>query len=325
LTDEVGWGLLGTARINRRIIPAMRADRRSRIVAVASRDAARGAAVAREWDIPYAVGYQDLLRREDVTAIYIPLPNSLHAEWTLAAIDAGKHVLCEKPFVLDPADIDRIAAARDDAGVVVEEGFMYRHEAMTARVASLVSDGAVGSLRTIVAGFCYSQAGPDDVRLDAALGGGALNDVGCYPLSYACLLANRQRTGAMGTARWTDGQVDEEFTALLTFAGGLTASLYAGFRAAPHSWLEVVGTEGTLRVPHPFKPGRHERIELVRHGDAHHFDVEGSALLFQREIEDFVASVLDGVPTVVSLDESRRVASALSMLHAAARQPERVP
>ncbi len=324
MIGTVGWGLLGTARINRRIVPAMRADRRSRIVAVASRDAGRGAAAAQEWNIPHAVGYEDLLRREDVTAIYIPLPNRLHAEWTLAAIEAGKHVLCEKPFVLDPADIDRIAAARDRVGVVVEEGFMYRHEALTARVHSLVADGAIGALRTIVTGFCYSQSRSGDVRLDAALGGGALNDVGCYPVSYACLLANRRPTGAMGTARWTDGNVDEEFTGLLTFDNGPTASLYAGFRAAPHTWLEVVGTEGTLGVPHPFKPEVRERIALVRHGEAHHIEVEGSARLFQREIEDFVASVLDGVPTVVSLDESRRSATALAMLHGAARQPQGV-
>lgn len=322
MSDRVSWGLLGTARINRRIVPAIRADQRSRIVAIASRDPARGAAAAREWDIPHAVGYEELLRREEVTAIYIPLPNSLHAEWTLAAIEAGKHVLYEKPFVLDPADIDRIAAARDRVGVVVEEGFMYRHEAMTSRVQSLVSDGAVGTLRTIVTGFCYSQSRSGDVRLDAALGGGALNDVGCYPVSYACLLANRRLTGAMGTAQWTEGQVDEAFTGVLAFDGGLTASIHAGFRAAPHTWLEVVGTEGTLRVPHPFKPGVRERMELVRHGDGHHIDVEGSALLFQREIEDFVASVLDAVPTVVSLGESRRSAAALAMLHAAARQPQ---
>src|SRR5690606_28432529 len=148
------------------------------IVAIASRDAERGAAAAREWDIPHAVGYEALLRREDVTAIYIPLPNSLHAEWTVAAIEAGKHVLCEKPFVLEPADIDRIAAARDSAGVVVAEGFMYRHEPLTARVRALVSDGAIGAIRTIVSGFCYSQARLADVRLDSALGAGALNDVG---------------------------------------------------------------------------------------------------------------------------------------------------
>ncbi len=322
MSGTVGWGLLGTARINRRIVPAIRADRRSRIVAIASRDPVRGAAAAREWDIPHAVGYEDLLRREDVTAIYIPLPNSLHAEWTLAAIEAGKHVLCEKPFVLDPADIDRIAAARDRMGVVVEEGFMYRHEAMTSRVQSLVADGAVGALRTIVAGFCYWQSRSGDVRLEGALGGGALNDVGCYPVSYICLLAGRSPEGAMGTARWTSGEVDEEFTGLLTFDKGPTASVYAGFRAAPHTWLEIVGTEGTLRVPHPFKPGVRERVELVRHGDTRHIDVEGSDLLFQREIEDFAASVLDKVPTVVSLDESRRTATALAMLHAAAGRPQ---
>src|SRR5690606_34227694 len=177
----------------------------------------------------------------------------------------------------------------------------------------------------IAAGFCYARTRPVDVRLDGALGGGALNDVGCYPVSYACLLVHRPLTGAMGTARWTSGGVDEEFTGLLRFDGDATAAIYAGFRASPHTWLEIVGTEGTMRVPHPFKPGSRETIALLRHGEAQDIDVEGSPLPFQREITDFSASVLDGTPPVVSLDDSRRVATALAMLRAAARQPQVVP
>ena len=138
------WGILGTARINRRVIPAMRLAKRSELIAVASRDRARAEWYAREWSIPRAIaGYQTLLDDSSIDAVYIPLPNTGHVEWTLAAIAAGKHVLCEKPIALDPHDVDRLAAAAAAANVVVEEGFMYRHEPLTARVMSLVNGGSL--------------------------------------------------------------------------------------------------------------------------------------------------------------------------------------
>ncbi|MGE0461712.1 MAG: Gfo/Idh/MocA family protein [Vicinamibacterales bacterium] len=315
--------MLGTARINRRLVPAMRAAGRSTVVAVASREPSRAEAFARDWDIPHAVGsYVGLLNRDDVTAIYIPLPNSLHVEWTLKAVDAGKHVLCEKPMALDAAGVDRIAAAATRAGVTVEEGFMYRHEPLTARVLELVRDGAVGAVRAIVSGFTYAQGRPNDVRLDAALGGGALFDVGCYPVSYACLLAGKDAMAATGIARLTPAGVDEEFTGVLGFPAGVTASIYAGFRAAYRTWLEVMGSEGALTVSNPFKPGPVEPLRLERLGETRTIDVRGSATHFTREVEHFAATVLDGGPPTVTLDESRRSAAALAALHAAAHSRE---
>ena len=315
----VRWGLLGTARINRRLIPAMRASARSTIVAIASRTPERAAAHAREWDIPAAVeSYEALLQRDDVDAVYIPLPNSLHVEWTLNAIAAGKHVLCEKPIATSAADVDRIADAATRGGVVVEEGFMYRHEPLTATVADLVSDGAVGAVRTIVSGFTYAQARANDVRLVQSLGGGALWDVGCYPVSYACLLTGRDHVGAAGVARVTDSGVDEELTGVLRFPAGITASIYAGFRAAHRTWLEVIGSEGSLIVPNPFKPGPKEQLMLERLGERRTIDVHGSELLFARQVEHFVAAVLDGAPATVSLADSRRtVAACCALLDAA--------
>ena len=317
--SRVRWGLLGTARINRRLIPAMRASARSTIVAIASRTPERAAAHAREWDIPAAMGsYEALLQRDDVDAVYIPLPNSLHVEWTLKAIAAGKHVLCEKPIATSAADVDRIADAASRGGVVVEEGFMYRHEPLTATVADLVSDGAVGAVRTIVSGFTYAQSRANDVRLVQSLGGGALWDVGCYPVSYACLLTGRAHVGAAGVARVTDSGVDEELTGVLRFPAGITASIYAGFRAAHRTWLEVIGSEGSLIVPNPFKPGPKEQLMLERLGERRTIDVHGSELLFERQVEHFVAAVLDGAPATVSLADSRRtVAACCALLDAA--------
>jgi len=313
------WGLLGTARINRRLIPAMRAAERSVVAVVASRDPARADAHAREWDIPRAVGsYDALLAREDVDAVYIPLPNSLHVDWTLAAIAAGKHVLCEKPLAADPAAVDRIAAAAAGRGLVVEEGFMYRHEPLTSAVVRLVTDGAIGAIRTISSGFTYAHSRPGDVRLDRSLEGGALLDVGCYPVSYACLLVGRDVAGAAGMARLTSSGVDEEFSGLLRFPGDRTAAVYAGFRAAYRTWLDLTGSEGWMRVPNPFKPGPIETIEIERLGERHTFDVTGSPVPFVRQIDDFVRAVLDRTPVVMPLADSRRVCAALAMLRQSA-------
>ena len=315
------WGIIGTARINRRVIPAMRLARRSELVAVASRDRPRAEGYAREWSIPRAmVGYQTLLDDSSVDAVYIPLPNTAHVEWTLAAIAAGKHVLCEKPLALDPSDVDRIAAAAAARRVIVEEGFMYRHEPLTARVMSLVSEGAIGTVRAIVSGFTFALEPAPNIRLDPRLGGGSLWDVGGYPVTYTQLLIGHEPKMVFGTACWHESGVDEEFMGMLRFGGGVTANIYAGFRASYRTWLEILGSDGGLTVPNPFKPGPLETLGLERNGAVEHMDVVGSPEIFVREIEDFEAAVLDGAPPVVSLIESRRTAATLAALHAAARE-----
>ena len=323
----IRWGILGTARINRRVIPAMRLARRSELVAVASRDRARAEHYAAEWSIPRGVtGYQTVLDDPSIDAVYIPLPNTDHVPWTLAAIAAGKHVLCEKPLALDVADVDRIAAAAAAGGVIVEEGFMYRHEPLTRRVIELLNDGAVGSVRAVISGFTFALDSPANIRLDPALGGGALWDVGSYPVTYAQLIAGRGPTIVAGTALWHASGVDEDFMGVLRFdAGGMTANIYAGFRAAYRTWLEVIGSDGSLTVPNPFRPGPREILALERDGVAQRIDVLGSSEIFVREIEDFEASVLDGAPQVVTLAESRRTAATLGALYRAAIETNKLP
>ncbi len=316
----VRWGILGTARINRRVIPAMRLAPRSELVAVASRTRARADAHAAEWVIPRAFeGYQSLLDDPAIDAVYIPLPNSEHVPWTLAAVATGKHVLCEKPMALDPADIDRVAAAATAAKVVVEEGFMYRHEPLTAKVLELVHGGALGTVRAIVSGFTFALHDEANVRLNPALGGGCLWDVGCYPVTYARLLTGRDPKMVFGSAQWHAGGVDEEFMGMLRFPGGTTATVYAGFHAALRTWLEVLGSEGSLTVPNPFKPGVRETLELERDGHVDRIEVAGSPERFVRQIEHFEASVLDGAPSVVTLADSRNTAATLAALLDSAR------
>jgi D-xylose 1-dehydrogenase (NADP+, D-xylono-1,5-lactone-forming) len=319
------WGILGTARINRRLVPAFHASRRSELVAVASRDLARAAAHAREHGIPHAVeGYDTLLDDSSIDAVYIPLPNTEHVPWTLEAIASGKHVLCEKPLALDARDVERIAAAAADAQVIVEEGFMYRHEPMTARVLGLLNDDAIGEVRAIVSGFTFALQGDTNIRLNPALGGGALWDIGCYPVTYAQLIAGREPTLASGIAHLADSGVDDEFMGMLRFDRGVTANIYVSFRAEHRTWLEIIGTDGSVTVPNPFRPGPLETIELERGGTVEHLAVEGSPLIFVRQIENFAARILDGAPAVVTLEESRRTAATLAALYqSAAALPRR--
>jgi predicted dehydrogenase len=322
------WGLLGTARINRRLIPAMRAHARAVVTAVASRELARARTYANTWDIPRAHGsYDALLDDAHIDAIYIGLPNALHVEWTLRAIDAGKHVLCEKPLALDPLDVDRIASAAHARGVVVTEAFMYRHEPLTDRVLRLVQDDAIGPLRSISTSFAYNRTREEDVRLQAALGGGCLWDVGCYAVSYARLIAGTEPIEAFGWATWGATGVDEVFTGLLRFPRDIVATVHSSFRSEYRHWADVSGADAALHVTNPFKPGLQETVELRRGDVTQAVAVEGSPELFVRQIDDFVASALDRRPPKVSLAESRGNAAAIAALYESARAgvPVQIP
>jgi predicted dehydrogenase len=320
VTTSLRWGILGTAHINRRLIPAMRAARRSELVAVASRDRERAATHAREWGVATVHGsYDALLRDRAVDAVYIPLPNALHVEWTLRALDAGKHVLCEKPLALSADDVDRIAAVARAQSLVVAEAFMYRHEPLIARVIEVLRAGVVGRPWMISAGFSYLQTRDPDVRLDASLGGGSLWDVGCYAVSIARLVAGAEPVSALGVANLGSHGVDDSFGGLLRFSNGVVASVHSSFRAAYRTWLEIVADQGLVRVANPFRPGPREEIEVVRGDEVTRAVVEGSDVLFVRQVDDFVAATLDGKPSTVSLRESRGNAAALAALYASSQ------
>jgi hypothetical protein len=189
------WGLLSTARINRAVIPAIRGSARSELTAVASRTLDRAREYAAEWRIPRAIGsYEALVDDPDVDVLYIPLPNHLHVEWTVKALEAGKHVLCEKPLALSVEDVDRIAGACRRTGKAAAEAFMYRHHPLTAAAQAFAAGGRLGAINSYRGAFTFLLTREGDVRLDPAMGGGSLWDVGCYPVSYANLIA--------GAARW---------------------------------------------------------------------------------------------------------------------------
>jgi predicted dehydrogenase len=317
--SRLRWGLLSTARINRLIIPAIRASARSDLTAVASRTLDRAQAYAAEWKIPRALGsYEALVNDPDVDAIYISLPNSFHVEWTVRALEGGKHVLCEKPLALAVEDVDRIQAAATRASRVAAEAFMYRHHPLTHAAEAVVKSGRLGAVRGFKGAFTFPLTREGDVRLDPALGGGSLWDVGCYPVSYACFLAAAAPVDVFGWQHSSPSGVDLEFAGMMRFADGSVAQFDSGFVGPLRAEMEVVGRVAALRIKRPFRTDDMSRLLLTTGDDteALPFDSQPS---FAGEIADMEAAALDGRPPRISLSESRRTVQTICALYASAR------
>jgi D-xylose 1-dehydrogenase (NADP+, D-xylono-1,5-lactone-forming) len=313
------WGILGAARINRSIIPALRAAEGHTLEAIASRDADKAATTAAEWGIPRSVaGYETLLADAEIDAVYIPLPNHLHAEWAVRAAEAGKHVLCEKPLALSLAEVDRITAAAAAAHVHVAEAFMYRHHPQTHAVRELIAGGAIGTPRMLRGCFSFTLDRPGDVRFDAAKGGGALWDVGCYPVSYARTILDGEPEAVQATAVMGPTHVDMSVGALLRFPGNAIALVDASFVAPFQTEVEVVGSSGRIQVTRPFKPGERETILVIRGDDVLEHVVESSPLYVQ-QFEDFGRAARGAEPPVVTLADSRANTAALLAILESAR------
>jgi xylose dehydrogenase (NAD/NADP) len=262
----VAWGLLSTAQINDKIIEASRQSDRANVVAVASRTLARAEAYAREHGIERAHGsYEALLADTAVDAVYISLPNGLHIDWTLRALEAGKHVLCEKPLSRSPEAVERVFDRAEQDGLIVSEAFMWRHHPQTRKLAELAREGVIGRLRLIRAAFSFDLSavhGPEDARLDPQLDGGSLMDVGTYCVNAIRLLGGEpervQAQQALGPTA-----VDVCFAATLALPGEVIAHFDSGFALARRGELEVVGEEGALYLRDPWHP-REPAVEIRR-------------------------------------------------------------
>ena len=312
------WGLLSTARINRLIIPAVRASARSELTTVASRTIDRGQAYAAEWKIPrVAASYDALLADPEIDVVYISLPNSLHVEWTVRALDAGKHVLCEKPLALSVEDVDRVQAAATRAGRAAAEAFMYRHHPLTRAAGIVVQSGRLGPVHLVKGTFTFPLTREGDVRLEPGLGGGSLWDVGCYPVSYTCFLAGAAPEEVFGWQRLSASGVDVEFAGMMRFADGSVAQFDSGFTGPFRTEMEIVGRDGVLRIERPFRTDERSRM-LLAVGDeivTLPFDAEAP---FAGEIADMEAAALDGRPPRIPLSESRRTVQTIRALYESA-------
>ena len=268
----VKWGILSTANINRLVIPGAHASPAADLVAVASRSLHRAAAYAQEWGIERAYGsYEELLADPEIEAVYISLPNTLHCEWSVHALEAGKHVLCEKPLSRHPAEVEAAFDAADRAGRFLMEAFMWRHNPQTARLQELVESGAIGELRLVRSAFSYSLYDHENIRLSTDLEGGALMDVGCYCVSGSRLLAGEPDV-AFGRALVGTSGTDWVFTGTLGF-GDVTAQFDCGTALPDRDELEAIGTEGSLFLDDPWH-GRTPVIELRRGGEVERIELE---------------------------------------------------
>jgi predicted dehydrogenase len=260
------WGIISTAHINRLVLAGARESEEVDVIAVASRDQARAEAYAREQGIERAYGsYEALLADADVEAVYISLPNSLHVEWSIHALEAGKHVLCEKPLDRRPEEAERAFGAADRAGRILAEAFMWRHNPQTAKLLELVGSGAIGDLRLIRSAFSFSLDEPENVRLAADLDGGALMDVGCYCVSCSRLLGGEPES-VYGEQVSGESGVDVLFAATMRFPGDVLAQFECGFVLPDRDELDVVGSEGSLFLDDPWH-ARTPVLELRRDGD----------------------------------------------------------
>jgi predicted dehydrogenase len=306
----VRWGVLSTARINRKVLAGARLAANVDVVAVGSRDRERGAAFAAEHRIGRVhASYEDLLADDEVEAVYIPLPNSMHVPWSVRALEAGKHVLCEKPLTRRVADAEAAYDAAERAGRLLMEAFMWRYHPQTEALARHARE--LGPLRIVRAAFGFTVGDdPGNVRLQGALDGGSLMDVGCYCVSALRLLGGEPQDFA-GVA--VGDEVDVRFAAVLRFPGDVIGQFDCGLDVPPRGGIYVVGEGGTLIAEDPWH-GQTPR--LTRDGEEIPVEAVNPYAL---ELEDFSAAIRERRPPRLGREDAVGQARAIEMLYASAR------
>jgi xylose dehydrogenase (NAD/NADP) len=312
-------GVLSTANITRELLRAAATTPAVDVVAVASRDELRAQAYALERAIPRPYGsYDELLADPDVDAVYIPLPNSLHHEWTMRALAAGKHVLCEKPYSRRPAEVEEAFDAADKAGLVLMEAFMYRHHPQTSRVAELVADGALGRVRLIRSTFSFVLGDETNIRALPELDGGALMDIGCYCVSGSRLLAG-EPVHVSGEQVVGPTGIDLSFHGTMRFADDVVAQFDCSFALPRWQRLEVEGDEAALVVESPWRIDWPGDVLLRLDEGVERVDVD-EADSYRLELENFAAAAAGDEPPLLGPDDAAGQALAIDALYRAAAE-----
>jgi len=316
VASPVKWGIVSTADINRKVIPGAYASDKVDLVAVASRDQARADAYAREWDITRAYGsYEELLADPELEAVYISLPNTLHIEWSIKALEAGKHVLCEKPFTRHPGEAEEAFDVAEREGRLLSEAFMYRHNPQTATLVELVRDGAIGEPRLIRSAFSYGLYDEENIRLRTDVEGGALMDVGCYNVSGSRLLGGEPER-VWGEAWYGPSGTDWVFTGTLRFPGDVLASFDCGTALVERDELEVVGSEGSLFLDDPWHCV-HPVIEVRSDGLVDRIELE-PVDSYRLELENVSDAIRGEAELLLGREDALGQARALEALHRSA-------
>ena len=313
-------GIVSTAHINRLVIPGAHASDKVELIAVASREQSRAEEYARKWEIERAYGsYEALLEDPDVDAVYISLPNTMHCEWSIRAVEAGKHVICEKPLSRHPEEVEHAFDAAERAGRHLTEAFMYRHNPQAKRLAELVDGGAIGELRLVRTSFSYSLYDAANIRLRTDVEGGSLMDVGCYCVSGSRLLAGepedvlgRSYTGPSGT--------DWVFAGSMGFPGDVFAQFDCGTSLPDRDELEAVGTEGSLFLDDPWH-GRTPVIELRRDDGIERIELD-VVDAYRLELENLSDAIAGEAPLLLGREDAVAQARVLEALHRSAETAE---
>jgi D-xylose 1-dehydrogenase (NADP+, D-xylono-1,5-lactone-forming) len=314
----VKWGILSTADINRKVIPGAQASDVVDLIAVASRDAGRATRYAKRFGIERGYGsYEELLSDPDVEAVYISLPNTLHCEWSVRALEAGKHVLCEKPLSRDVGEVERAFDTAERTGRLLSEAFMYRHNPQTKRLVELLQQNAIGELRLVRASFSYGLYDETNIRLRPDVDGGALMDVGCYCVSGCRLLAGEPER-VQAEAWFGPTGTDWVLTATLRFAGDVLGLFDCGTALVDRDELEAVGSEGSLHVDDPWHC-IHPGIELRREGDVERIELE-FVDSYRLELENMSEAIRGDAEPLLGREDAVGQARALAALHEAAAE-----
>jgi xylose dehydrogenase (NAD/NADP) len=321
VADAVKWGIISTADINRKVIPGAQESPKVDLVAVASRDRQRAEEYAGRWGIERAYGsYEALLEDPEIEAVYISLPNTMHCDWSIRAVEAGKHVLCEKPLSRHPDEVVAAFDAADRAGRLLSEAFMYRHNPQTTRLAELVRDGTIGELRLIRSVFSYSLYDEENIRLRTDVEGGSLMDVGCYNVSGSRLLGGEPER-VHGEAWYGGSGTDWVFAGTLRFPADVIGVFHCGTALPEADELEVVGSEGSLFLDDPWHCTR-PVIELRSFskggvGDIERIELEPSDS-YRLELENLSDAIRGEGELLLGRDDALAQARALEALHESA-------
>ena len=318
---KLRWGILGVALINDKLLPAFAKAANAELRAIASRSLEKAQKAARAANIPTAHGsYDALLDDPQIDAVYIPLPNTLHAEWTRKAAERGKHILCEKPLTPTAAEARALVDFCRAKGVQLMDGFMWPHHPRTHRMRQLLDDGVIGPVKHVTACFTFPlPMDPSNIRLRSEMAGGSLLDVGCYPVYGIRWALGAEPVRVFASSRFEHG-VDVEVHGLMWLADGRTAAFDCGFTLPFRRWVEVVGTEGVLCVPDLWVPGPRAVFTIEREGrPIEKIVIEGEDQV-QHMIEDFGRAVLEGKPVRPDAEEAVRGLRVLDALAKSARE-----
>lgn len=307
MTARLRWGILGTGNIACQFAAGLNASRRGRLVAIGSRNRETAEVFARRFSVPCAYGsYEELLADPAIDVVYNSLPNSLHHPWTVAALRAGKHVLCEKPLAMDAAEAEEMFDVARSSGRLLMEAFMYRCHPQTLAVLEAVRKGVIGELRLLRTSFCFNlNRTAGNVRLVRELGGGALMDIGCYCVNFSRALAGAEPAQVQAAAHRNAASVDDLVAGSMVFPSGMVASFTCGINVQADNTAWLYGTEGSIEIPVPWKPLPGQARYIVRRPDATvEICRQESGEQYGNEADAFAASVLDGRSLPVSPEDS---------------------